>query len=150
MRTAKILSFVLTLAAGGLSPAFADVSLKGAGSVLAAPLFIRWITGYRQAQPQVRLQYEGKNSTEGIHQFLGRGAEFAVSDTPLSEEEGKKTHGSAVLHLPVAIEALAITYNIPGVPAGIQLSPEVLSKIFRGNLKKWNDSAITDLNPGIS
>ena len=147
MELRKFIPAVLFLLAG---PLFADVSLKGSGSVLPAPLFLQWTGEYHRLHPEVKLKYEVKNSTDGINQFLGRGAEWAATDSPLTDNEERKTLGHPVLHLPVAIEAVALTYNLPGVPSGIKLSPGVLSKIFMGAIKKWNDIAITEPNPGIS
>jgi len=49
----------------------------------------------------------------------------------------------------MAIGAVAVVYNVPGVPSGIKLTPEVLADIFLGKIKKWNDPRITELNPGI-
>jgi phosphate transport system substrate-binding protein len=117
---------------------------------LAAPLILPWVAEYHRLHPEIKLRYEVKNSADGINQFLDRGAEFAATDSPLADNEERKTLGRPVFHLPVAIEAVALTYNLPGVPSGIKLSPGVLSKIFMGVLKKWNDIAITEINPGIS
>ncbi len=146
----KSLKFIFILLCPLANPVFGDVSLKGAGSVLSAPLFLRWTQEYHRLHPEIKLRYETNNSAEGIDRFLGRGAEFAATDSPLTDSEERKTLAHPVLHLPVAIEAVAITYNLPGVPGGIKLSPGVLSKIFMGALKKWNDIAISELNPGVT
>ena len=34
-------------------------------------------------------------------------------------------------------------------PGELKLSPEVLTEIFLGNIKKWNDDSIKKLNPGV-
>ena len=146
----KIPRLVFTLTWLLAGPVLADVSLKGAGTSLAASLFLHWAEEYHRLHPRIKLKYEVKNSTDGINQFLGRGAEFGATDSPLTDNEERKTLGRLVLHLPVAIEGVVITYNLPGVPSGIKLSPGVLSKIFMGAVKKWNDIAIMELNPGIS
>ena len=41
------------------------------------------------------------------------------------------------------------TYNIPGVEASLNFTPEALAGIFLGKITKWNDPAITDANKGI-
>jgi phosphate transport system substrate-binding protein len=131
------------------APAFAGVSLKGTGSNLAAPLYYQWIEDRHRDQPDVKIKYEAKDSGEGVGQCLGHGSDFAVSDTPLTLEEDRKTMGRVVLHLPVALEAVAITYNLPGITTGLKLTPAVLSDIFIGNIKKWNNIALKELNPGV-
>lgn len=131
-------------------PVFAGSSLKGTGSVLAAPLVLKWLEVFHKDHADVKTQYETKNSADGINEFLGRGADFAATDSPLTDNEERKTLAHPVFHLPVALAAVAITYNLPGVPGGIKLSPAVLSKIFMGTIKKWNDIAITEPNPDIT
>jgi len=40
-------------------------------------------------------------------------------------------------------------YNIPGVSADLNFTPEALAGIFLGKITKWNDPAIADANKGI-
>jgi phosphate transport system substrate-binding protein len=146
VRPQKLVPVLVLLLAG---PAFADVSLKGSGSSLSAPLYMKWLEAYGQAHPDIRLRYEAKNSTAGADQWSGRGADFASVDRPLNASQEKKTLGRGVLCLPVAIEGVAITYNLPGVPSGLKLSPNALSGLFMGRIKKWNDPAIQEENPRV-
>ena len=44
---------------------------------------------------------------------------------------------------------MVLTYNLPGAPA-IKLTPEVIARIFLGQITSWNDGAIAEINPGIS
>jgi phosphate transport system substrate-binding protein len=41
-------------------------------------------------------------------------------------------------------------YNIPGVTAELKFSGAVLADIFLGKITKWNDPALTRLNPGVN
>jgi phosphate transport system substrate-binding protein len=149
MKHLKLGLIVFVLSGLLASSAFADVSLKGTGSFLAAPLLGKWIEGYHHLHPEVKIKYEIKTSSDGINQWLGRGAEFSMTDTPLTPQEEKKILGRAAFHLPVALEAVAITYNLPGISTGLRFSPKVLSSVFIGTLKKWNDPALKELNPGV-
>ncbi|HUO58721.1 MAG TPA: phosphate ABC transporter substrate-binding protein PstS [bacterium] len=124
--------------------------MKGAGSTLPAPLFLQWMSEYQKDHPELKLKYEVKNPTDAINQWMSRGCEFAVTDTPLTDVEERKIVGKPTLRLPVAIDAVVVTYNLPGVPSGIKLSPAVLSRIFMGTIKRWNNIEITEPNPGIS
>ena len=134
-----------------LSPGFlrAQVALKGSGSFLAAPLCRKWIEGYRLGHPEVKIQYEAKSSSDGVNQWMGRGSEFALSDSPLTSEEEKKIFRHPSLNLPVGSSAVVITYNLPGVLTGLKMTQDLLSEIFMGTVKKWNDPALVELNPGI-
>jgi phosphate transport system substrate-binding protein len=42
-----------------------------------------------------------------------------------------------------------VNYNLPGVKS-LNLNGTVLAEIYTGKITKWNDSAITALNPGVS
>jgi len=42
------------------------------------------------------------------------------------------------------------TYNIPGVTASLNFTPDALAGIFLGRVSKWNDPAIAGANPGVS
>jgi phosphate transport system substrate-binding protein len=132
------------------SASMAAVNLKGTGSALAAPLYSQWITDRAQDTAGVRIKYEIKDSEEGVKKALGHGSDFASSDTPLTDLEEQKTMRRTILHLPAALEAVAITYNLPGVPTGLKLSPAVLSDIFLGVIKQWNNIAIKELNPEVT
>ena len=41
-------------------------------------------------------------------------------------------------------------YNIPGITADLKFSGQVLADAFLGKITKWNDKAITALNPGVN
>src|SRR6185295_14364455 len=146
----KLQKIVLVLALTVADLSFAGESLKGVGSALAGPLFTEWSEAYHRLHPEIKIRYESKNITEGLLQWLGRGSDFAVTDTPLSSEEERKALSRSFLRLPVAIKAVVISYNLPGIRGGIRLSPGVISNIFLGSIKKWNDPAIVELNPGVS
>jgi phosphate transport system substrate-binding protein len=145
----RILKMSLVVAVLGTTQAFADTSLKGTGSVLAAPLYLNWVEEWRQVQPGVKIQYEKKDSSEAVDKALNHGSDFSATDTPFTLEEERLAQSRAILHLPVAVEAVAITYNLPGVDTGLKLTPAVLSDIFRGLVRKWNDPALKELNPGV-
>lgn len=56
------------------------------------------------------------------------------------------------MFLPVSPQAIAIVYNIPAfpdVPSGLEFDPATLDRVLRGNITRWDDPAIKELNPGI-
>jgi len=55
---------------------------------------------------------------------------------------------ATVLRLPVALGAVAITYNLPGRPEPLRLSGELLADIYLGRITRWNDPRLAALNPG--
>ena len=130
-----------------LGQAHAGVSLHGTGSTLAGPLFFKWIQARLKDSSGLQMKYEAKDSNEGVQKALAHASDFTVTDTLPSSSEQRRLQGRALLCLPVGIEAVAITYNLPGVSNGLKLTPPLLSDIFRGTLKKWNEPPIQELNP---
>lgn len=123
------------------------ITLLGAGATFPYPLYAKWFHVYHQ-KTGIKVNYQAIGSGGGIRQILARTVDFGASDAPMNEEELAKAPGK-ILHLPMAIGAVVIAYNVPGVPSGMKLTPEVLADIFLGKIKKWNDPRITKLNPGI-
>jgi phosphate transport system substrate-binding protein len=63
----------------------------------------------------------------------------------------KSTNG-AIVHIPVTIGAVAISYNLSQVDASthLKLTGSVLANIFLGNVKFWDDPSIAQLNSGTT
>ncbi len=45
---------------------------------------------------------------------------------------------------------VVVAYNVSGVKSGLKLDGATTAKIFQGEITKWNDPAITSLNPGVT
>jgi phosphate transport system substrate-binding protein len=54
------------------------------------------------------------------------------------------------LHFPTVLGAAVPTYNIPGVNASLNFTPDALAGIFLGKITKWNDPAIAGPNKGVN
>jgi phosphate transport system substrate-binding protein len=55
-----------------------------------------------------------------------------------------------LIQFPTVIGGVVPVVNIKGISAGqIKLTGEVLGDIFLGKITKWNDPALTALNPGV-
>jgi len=48
-------------------------------------------------------------------------------------------HGFGILHFPTVLGAAVPTYNITGVDAALNFTPDALAGIFLGKITKWND-----------
>src|SRR6516165_9098509 len=48
------------------------------------------------------------------------------------------------------LRPITVSYNLSGVKSGIKLDGPTISKIFMGQITKWNDPAITALNSGMT
>ena len=98
------------------------------------------------------LAYNSTGSGAGQTQFVAGQVAFAGSDSPLKDDqiEGakKRCEGNDAWHLPMVIGPVAIAYNLNGVDT-LNLSTETIAKIFKGEIKKWNDKAIAAENEGV-
>ena len=126
-----------------------DVRLTGAGSSFAYPLYSRWAADYL-AKTGAQVNYQSKGSGAGIRQLGEMTIDFGGTDAPMTPEEASKAKGGPVLHIPVAMGAVVLAYNLPDVTTQLKMSPAVIAGIFLGRITKWNDRQIAALNPGVS
>lgn len=124
-----------------------SVDLTGAGATFPYPLYSKWFSDYA-ASTGVRINYQSIGSGGGIRQLSEGTVDFGASDSPMNDEEIAKAKGD-VMHFPTVLGALAIIYNLAGVPS-MRLTGEVLGDIFLGKIRKWNDARIAALNPGVN
>jgi len=123
------------------------ITLLGAGATFPYPLYSKWFYIYYR-KTGVKVNYQSIGSGGGIRQILARTVDFGATDAPMNEEELSKAPAE-ILHIPMALGAVVISYNLPGLPSGLKLTSEVLAQIFLGEIKKWNDPRIAELNPGL-
>jgi len=125
----------------------ADV--HGAGSTFAYPLYSMWAKAYA-TRTGVSITYESIGSGDGIRRFSDETIDFGGTDGPMTDSELVKAKGGAVLHIPTAMGADVVTYNLSAVAAPLRFSPDVLADIFLGNITRWNDARLIALNPGVT
>jgi len=121
------------------------VDLTGGGATFPYPLYARWFNEYAPLA-QVRINYRAEGSGEGIRHIINRSADFGATDVPMTDAQLRRV-GAAVLHVPTAVGAVAITYNLPGTGRPLRLSADVLTDIFMGRITRWNDARLAALNP---
>ena len=123
------------------------VKLKGAGASFPFPLYGRWFKEYSKDNKQVQVDYQAKGSGAGIKDLINKTVDFAASDAAMSDEEIAEVEGGVQL-LPMTAGEIVLAYNLPNGPKDLKLSREAYSKIFLGQLTKWNDPVIAQANPG--
>jgi phosphate transport system substrate-binding protein len=126
----------------------AQMLINGAGATFPYPIYSKWFDAYTQVDPSVRFNYQSIGSGGGQKQIIARTVDFGASDGPMSDENLAKAPGK-ILHIPTVAGAVAITYNLPDNPQ-LKLDGPTITEIFLGNITKWNDKRIVDLNPGVS
>jgi phosphate transport system substrate-binding protein len=132
-------------ATGTADPSAKAVNLQGAGATFPYPLYSKWVAEYQKVDPAVRINYQSIGSGGGIRQITERTVDFGASDAAMQEDELSRAQGK-LLHIPTILGAVVVAYNVPGLN-DLKLSSEVVSGIFLGTIKKWNDPKIAKLNP---
>ena len=126
-----------------------EFNLTGAGATFPFPLIDLWRVEYKNVYDNVNLNYQSIGSGGGIKQHIEGTVNFAASDKPMSEAERDLAIGT--LHIPESIGGVTLVYNVPEIPnKGLKLTADAVSKIFLGEITKWNDPAIAAENPGLN
>src|ERR1700674_3417714 len=150
MRIVKIFTVLAVLLVLG-TVAVAEggqVLLNAAGATFPYPIYSKWFDQYRQAHPNVQINYQSIGSGGGIRQLLDKTVDFGASDGPMSDEQLKQA-SVPILHFPTVLGAAIPSFNVPGVQGDLNFTPEALSGIFLGKVTKWHYPAIVSSNSGM-
>ena len=135
---------VATLALSSGAVLAQDVT--GAGATFPAPLYAKWADAYNKATG-ARINYQSVGSGAGLKQIRGKTVDFGASDMPLKDDELAK---GGLVQFPTVIGGVVPVVNIVGVaPGQIKLTGQLLGDIYLGKITKWNDAALTAINPGV-
>jgi len=132
---------------GGSSSSSA--TLNGAGSTFQAPLVSEWASRFKDSSGTT-VNYQPVGSGAGIAQLTAGTVDFAGSDAVMKPEEvaAGRDKGTPV-HLPIALGAVTVSYNLDGVDRGLRLDGPTIADIYLGKVAKWNDQEIASLNSGV-
>ena len=138
--------------------ACAKGTLNGEGSTAQQNAIEEVISSFQDACEGATVNYNPTGSGAGIKQFTAGQVDFAGSDSALKTEmkdgvveqaSADKTCGSPAWNLPMVTGPIAVAYKLNGVDKLI-LTPDVIAKIFLGQITTWNDPAIAKVNPGVT
>ena len=142
------LSIIRSAAAaiGTLSSISFAQDMTGAGATFPAPLYAKWADAYHKAVG-ARMNYQSVGSGAGLNQIRARTVDFGASDMPLKDEQLAK---DGLVQFPMVIGGVVPVGNIKGIaPGQIKLTGQVLGDIYLAKITRWNDAALTALNPGV-
>lgn len=124
-----------------------NASFTGAGASFPAPVYRQWTYSYSEANPGVQITYQSLGSGAGLNQIKAGTVDFAGSDNPLTLAQQEE---AGLIQFPMLTGGVVVIVNIPGVKDGaLQLSQDVLARIYLGDIQYWNDAAIRALNPKL-
>jgi phosphate transport system substrate-binding protein len=144
---------LVVLAVAGVLWADSALSINGAGATFPYPMYSKWFDEYHKKYANLQINYQPIGSGGGIKQVTEGTVDFGGTDGPMNDDQLKAfqdKHGFGILHFPTVLGAAVPTYNIPGVDAALNFTPDALAGIFLGKITKWNDPAIADVNKGVN
>ena len=53
-------------------------------------------------------------------------------------------------HIPMVLGSIVLTYNLDGVTTPLKFDGDTVSKIWLGKINRWDDPALSALNPGVT
>ena len=129
------------------------MGILGAGATFPAPLITAMADDYRDlTNRRVTVNYQSIGSGGGVRQFIEQTVMFGMSEAFLSDEVMQNVEeqtGGRAFNIPITLADVVPTYNLPGIEKGLVFDGQLLVDIYIGNITRWNDSRIAELNPGV-
>ncbi len=132
--------------------AVAQTLINGGGATFPYPMYSKWFNDYK-AKKGVQINYQSQGSGFGVAQITAGTVDFGASDYALTDAQMKEfqdKRGFGVLEFPTVLGADVPAYNIPGVAATLNFTPEALAGIYLGKITKWNDPELVKPNPSAN
>lgn len=109
-------------------------SLRGEGSTFDAPLFDKLFSLYSTTRCGLTVEYYPAGSGLGISMLLEQLIDFGATDAPLTDRQlASSTHGP-IVHIPVTLGVVALSYHVPGISTPLKLNSSVLAAIYLGTI----------------
>jgi len=141
----RLVSLAAAMCLGAFAAHAAD-AVTGAGASFPAPIYSKWAEAYNKATGN-QINYQSVGSGAGIKQIKEKTVDFGASDMPLKDED---LTAAGLMQFPTVIGGVVPVIHVDGVkPGQMKLTGAVLADIYLGKVTKWNDPAITALNPGV-
>ncbi len=126
----------------------APVTLDEAGSTLIYPYLQVLAPQFHVAYPNITLDPGPGGSGLGISEATARLVQMGGSDAYLSPAQAAAN--PSLLNIPIAISAQAVDYNVPGMPANLKITGNILAQMYEGKITEWNDPQLAAINPGVT
>ena len=126
--------------------------LTGAGSTFDNPLFSQMFApaNYPKTKCGVNVNYQSVGSGAGINQLIAHTVDFGATDTPLTDTQETTSTSGTIIHIPVTLGAVALSYNLSSISGHLNLTPAIITGIYLGKITSWDDAAIAAANPGVT
>jgi phosphate transport system substrate-binding protein len=104
---------------------------------------------YPKVKCGINVNYQAVGSGAGINNLLQHIVDFGATDAPMTNDQLSKSTSGPILHIPITIGAVAISYNLSGV-SQLKLTGPILAAIYEGKITTWDDPQIKALNSGLN
>ena len=136
-------------------PPSGNVTLSGAGATFPALLYQVWVEKFNEAYNNVMIDYQGIGSGGGIKAITQQTVDFGASDAAMKDTEiAALPSGSKMLHIPTALGAVVLIFNVKGVDGTaitkLNLDGDTIAGIFLGKITTWNDPALAAINADVA
>ena len=120
--------------------------ITGAGATFPFPIYSKWADAYKTTSGD-QLNYQSIGSGAGMKQIDAKTVTFGATDIPVKPEDLDK---KGQVQFPMIVGGIVPVVNLKEVEAGkLVLNTDIIAKIYMEKIRRWNDRAIADLNPGI-
>jgi phosphate transport system substrate-binding protein len=120
-----------------------------AGATFPAVLYTKWFAEYERLTG-VQVNYQAIGSGGGIKSIADQTVDGGATDTPMTDAQLAAARGGEVLHIPTAVGAVAVTYNLPGIAEPVRFTPEALAAMYLGQITRWNEPTLVAENPALA
>jgi phosphate transport system substrate-binding protein len=122
-------------------------TLTASGATFPAKLYAAWFAEYKKVTG-VEVTYGGGGSGKGKTDLFAGTVDFAGSDAYVTDKEftDNKLTGADLVHIPTALGAVVLTYNLPDVKDQVKLTGANIAEIYGGTITKWNDAKLVANN----
>lgn len=135
----------------GVSASDLDGWIKGAGATSQADAQEAWLNAFMDAHWDASVEYAGGGSGAGRTKLIEGAIDFAGSDSAMRAEEVASA-SQGVVEVPLYISPIAVAYNLPSLGGGshLNMTPEVIAKVFDRQITAWDAPEIAALNPEVT
>lgn len=126
------------------------IRVAGTGSTFVKPMMDKWGSEFGKLNPTINIDYSSTGSGAGIKGIQNQTVDFGGTDAAMSDDELKQAAGGEIVHIPVVLGAVVLTYNLAELKEPLKLTPELISDIYLGKIRKWDDERIKKENPNAA
>ncbi|WP_029351404.1 phosphate ABC transporter substrate-binding protein PstS [Bosea sp. 117] len=146
MKFTHIFSAAVIAATSVLSGGAFAADITGAGATFPAPVYQAWAVAYKE-KSGTGLNYQSIGSGAGQTQIFNRTVDFGASDAPVATD---KLAAQKLLQFPAVIGSVVPIVNLDGIEANkLKLTGPILADMYLGNITKWNDPKIAEINKDV-